>query len=183
MVQLLCRLSMQEMLVTTLDDLTVLAERVLSALRDRGQKGTATVLALHGELGAGKTTFTQVLAGLLGVEHYVTSPTFVVMRMYPIPHAADNDPVLFSQLVHIDAYRIGSPAELDVIGFEELLCDPTNLICIEWAGKVAAALPKDAFHITFTHGADGGERAPRKVVYGYTDTDEREKPDAHPNGA
>lgn len=157
---------MQETPIATIDDLKTLAERVLSEVEARGAgRGAATVLALHGELGAGKTTFTQALAGLLGVVEYVTSPTFVVMRLYPTPEHH-----FFKQLVHIDAYRIESLAEIEVIGFKDLLCDPANLICIEWAGKIEDALPPDALHITFTHDAhsshDPSRGLSRKVTYG-----------------
>lgn len=148
---------MHEMLIATPRDLTTLAERVLADLRP---SANATVLALHGELGAGKTAFTQTLASMLGVRESVTSPTFVVMRLYPI--TAD---VRFRTLVHIDAYRIASLDELRVLGFDEILVDPANLICIEWAGQVAAALPRDAYHITLTPDPAGSDL--RTVVYGY----------------
>ena len=158
---------MQEMVITTLDDLKELAKRVLIDVDGRGAKGAATVLALHGELGAGKTAFTQTLAGLLGVNNYVTSPTFVIMRLYPI--GAHN---FFRQLVHIDAYRISSLDEIDVIGFADLVCDPTNLICIEWASRIAEALPDDALHITLARSDVPEDGALRKVVYGYENNNE-----------
>mgnify|MGYP001569274609 CR=1 FL=1 len=158
---------MKELLVQTLDDLDTLARDVLCAVeKNTAAKTNATVLALHGELGAGKTAFTQTLAGLLGVNDSVTSPTFVIMRIYPV-NAHD----FFRQLVHIDAYRIESQGEIDVIGFRELLCDPTNLICVEWAGKIEEALPKDALHITLTQSDNLEEGALRNAVYGYKDED------------
>ncbi len=165
---------MQEMLIQTLEDLHVLAERVLAEVGEKhASQSTATVLALHGELGAGKTAFTQALAKVLGVTHYVTSPTFVIMRLYPI---AEHD--FFTTLVHIDAYRIESLNELDVIGFAELLQDSTNLICIEWAGKIEAALPKDALHITFTQSTVSEYGTLRKAVYGYREEKEENTVDA-----
>ena len=154
---------MREMLVTIPEDLVTLAERVLVEVSPpRAKRAGATVLALHGELGAGKTAFAQALARVLGVSEYVTSPTFVVMRLYPVTAHA-----FFTTLVHIDAYRIESVAELAVLGFQEVLSTPQNLICVEWAGNVAEVLPEDALHITFTHSDAPGEGALRKVVYGY----------------
>jgi len=148
---------MHEMLIAKPQDLATLVERVLVDLRPSAD---ATVLALHGELGAGKTAFTQALAGVLGVRETVTSPTFVIMRMYPI-----SSHERFHKLVHIDAYRIISLDELRVLGFDELLSDPANLLCIEWAGQVAAALPEDAYHVTITPDPAGSDL--RTVVYGY----------------
>ena len=160
---------MREMLVTIPEDLATLAERVLEEIapRSRSERG-ATVLALHGELGAGKTAFVQALARVLGVSEYVTSPTFVVMRRYPIKAH-----VFFETLVHMDAYRIESIAELAVLGFQEALGIPQNLICIEWAGNIAEVLPEGALHITFSHSDAPGEGALRKVVYGYKTETER----------
>lgn len=151
------------MLIATVEDLKTLAERVLVEMRERGAAELgASVLALHGELGAGKTTFTQALAQTLGVNGNVTSPTFVVMRLYPIK-AHD----FFKTLVHIDAYRIESLDEVAVIGVADLLRDRDNLICIEWAERIEEALPKDALHITLTQGDVSKGDAERKAVYGY----------------
>lgn len=166
---------MQEMLIPTLEDLGKLAERVLSEVGEkRTAKDTATVLALYGELGAGKTAFTQALSGMLGVTTSVTSPTFVIMRLHPI-----NAHHFFKTLVHIDAYRIESLSEMEVIGFGDLLNDPANLICIEWAGKIEAVLPKDAFHITLAQSEVPEDGALRKAVYGYRAEKEEGSIDAH----
>ncbi|HMA79220.1 MAG TPA: tRNA (adenosine(37)-N6)-threonylcarbamoyltransferase complex ATPase subunit type 1 TsaE [Candidatus Paceibacterota bacterium] len=104
---------------------------------------TATVLALHGDLGAGKTTFVQALAHALGVGEPVTSPTFVIRKDYTLSGAWD-------LLVHIDAYRLDEPTELERLGFSELLSLPRTLICIEWAERVADILPPTTNHLSFT---------------------------------
>ena len=153
---------MHDTLLATPADLSSLAERVIGELYI---KSDATVLALHGELGAGKTTFTQSLATTLGVEETLTSPTFVVMRRYTIT-AHD----VFKTLVHIDAYRLDSDEELVVLGFKDMLADPGNLICIEWADKVEGLLPKDAYRMYFSHGET--EADIRMVTYGYAETNE-----------
>lgn len=107
-----------------------------------------TVFALNGELGAGKTTFTQGLAQGLGVTTQVTSPTFTLVAEYD---ARDG-----MRLIHMDSYRLGDrPAdavlEADTFGFEELLDDPDAVVVIEWAERLAALLPQGALHVTFLH--------------------------------
>lgn len=97
----------------------------------------ATVVGLYGDLGSGKTTFTQAVAKALGVSAPVTSPTFLIMKSYILPST------LYHLLVHVDAYRLKNPAELRKLHFDELLADPRNLIFVEWADKVTDLLPTD----------------------------------------
>jgi tRNA threonylcarbamoyladenosine biosynthesis protein TsaE len=103
----------------------------------------ATVVTLSGVLGAGKTTFVQGMARALGVEETVTSPTFVLEKIYQIEGKK------FTHLVHIDAYRLKGAHELEMLGWKELLADPGNLILLEWPERVAEAIPQDAIRITF----------------------------------
>jgi tRNA threonylcarbamoyladenosine biosynthesis protein TsaE len=86
----------------------------------------ATVLALSGDLGAGKTTLTKAIAALLGVQDEITSPTFVIAKSYHTTHD------VYKKLVHIDAYRIEDIFELGPIGLDLFLEDPQNLIVVEW---------------------------------------------------
>ncbi len=133
--------------ITTLNELEGIAREILSLCT---KKDTAQVIALSGDLGAGKTAFTKQLASVLGVEGEVTSPTFVIMKSYAVPAHA-----FFKTLVHIDAYRIESGDEMRILRFEELLKDPTNLICIEWPEKIETLLPKNVYTVTFTLNMDG----------------------------
>ncbi len=112
--------------------------RGLSPLPNR-----ATVVGLYGDLGAGKTTFVQAVAKSLGVNTHVSSPTFLILKTYPL-HATR-----YTLLVHIDAYRLKSSDELTKLGFADLLADPTNLILVEWADKVADILPTDHKQLHF----------------------------------
>lgn len=133
--------------VTHMDSLKKAVGEVLSIAR--GNAGDrATVLALSGDLGAGKTTFTQELAKTLGISEAVTSPTFVIMKKY-----STNDGH-FQTLVHIDAYRLEDEAELEVLGFKDELISPRNLIVIEWPEKVSGLVPKDAIGLRLTIDAD-----------------------------
>lgn len=102
-----------------------------------------TTLALHGDLGVGKTTFVQGLARGLGVTEPVTSPTF---RIYTVYHGTRH-------LVHLDAYRIESPREMDNLLIEEFLISPWCL-AVEWPEIVAAWLPPGALHLDLGITAD-----------------------------
>ena len=103
----------------------------------------ATLITLSGELGAGKTSFAQAVAKELGVLEPVTSPTFVLMKEYPLPEGS-----AFSRLVHIDAYRLKGGTELPATGFFERMQDPRTLVLLEWPEMVADALPVPRAAIT-----------------------------------
>lgn len=124
-------------------ELLLIVEKALSLLKERSVESKASVLALSGTLGAGKTAFTKKLGEILGVQEVVTSPTFVVMKQYDT-----NTKELFDFLVHIDAYRIEDEDEMRVLRFGELLQTPRTLICIEWAERIQTLLPKDAVTLT-----------------------------------
>lgn len=110
-----------------LSDIDAFARNVIENLPDT--EG-ATVLALKGDLGAGKTTLTQAIGRALGVAHTIPSPTFLVMRSYATDHPR------FKKLVHIDAYRIEDPNEIDVLGFADLLKEKGTLVIVEWPEKL-----------------------------------------------
>ena len=101
------------------------------------------VLALEGDLGAGKTTFTQGLAKALGIKDKVTSPTFVLLKIYKTKHTR------IKQLVHIDAYRLNNATDLEAVGWQDYLNQDT-LVVIEWADKVKATLPKTTKWLKFS---------------------------------
>ena len=124
--------------INTIKELAVFAEVFIAALRTK--KATlsgAVVVALSGDLGAGKTTLVQFLAKSLGVTDVVTSPTFTIMKGYETKDTA------FNRLVHMDAYRIESLDELRPLHVAEIFSADKTLFCIEWAEKIAAALPAD----------------------------------------
>lgn len=88
------------------------------------------IICLHGELGAGKTTFVKGLAEALGVKETMTSPTFTLMNMYNVSHPN------IKTLVHIDTYRLKDEHELVDIGIEDYLGQPGVLTLVEWPEKM-----------------------------------------------
>lgn len=117
------------------------------------------VLALEGELGSGKTTFTQGLAGALGIREKVLSPTFVLLKIYALPAGAN-----FRHLVHIDCYRLDSPKDLLHLGFKDLLKDKDAILVVEWADRIRKLLPKNILRIKFRHGENPHERIIRFLI-------------------
>jgi tRNA threonylcarbamoyladenosine biosynthesis protein TsaE len=106
----------------------------------------ATVVALYGDLGSGKTTFVKAFASALGIpEGDITSPTFVIEKRLDIPGSA-----FFKTLVHIDAYRLERPEEMLRLGWAQTLAEPGNLILVEWPQNMGSALPQNVPTITFT---------------------------------
>lgn len=94
------------------------------------------VLAFHGDLGAGKTTFIRGLARAWDIVESVTSPTFNLYTLYQGSR----------QLVHLDAYRLGSGADLDTLMIDDFLSPPWCL-AIEWPERITDSLPDDAWHL------------------------------------
>jgi len=121
----------------------------------------AFVIGLIGDLGAGKTTFVQEVAELLGVKEVVTSPTFVVMKKYKIGIVNKSETnlnvldVKFKTLIHIDAYRLDGVESASALRLDELLADPKNIIFIEWPGNIKEVLPENYVRIEIEH--KGGE--------------------------
>jgi tRNA threonylcarbamoyl adenosine modification protein YjeE len=146
---------MERFTSTNPSELTQVVDSVVRDGTTRERMG-ALVLALTGELGAGKTTFTQTLARALGITEAVTSPTFVVMKRYPLAHP------LFTALVHVDLYRIDDVEELLPLRFTEAVSDPKNIVVVEWPERAPGALPVDAISISFTVNDDGS----RTITYG-----------------
>src|SRR3990167_10943543 len=97
-------------------------------------KKGAFVVALYGDLGSGKTTFTQGLAEGLGIKRRIISPTFIIVRNYEL--GIKNQELGRINLYHIDLYRIESEEDVESLGIEEIVKDPRNVVVIEWAEKL-----------------------------------------------
>ena len=113
------------------------------------------VVAFEGDLGAGKTTLIKGIARGLGINRNITSPTFVLMKFYPVKHSSIQ---AFKQLCHVDAYRINDASELIDIGVGEYLDDEGTVVVIEWAEKVKEILPDDALWVKMGYGKEESER-------------------------
>ena len=99
-----------------------------------------TVLALHGDMGVGKTTFVQGLAQGLGVKEHVTSPTFAIYSVYQ---------GTARKLVHLDAYRLEKETQIEALLLDEYLVSPWCL-AVEWPEKTGSWLPREAWHLTLS---------------------------------
>ncbi len=107
------------------------------------------VVALEGDLGAGKTVFAKGVGEALGIPaERVNSPTFTIVTEHPgtIP------------LHHVDAYRLASVREAEDIGLDELLADPPGVCVVEWAEKIASLLPKSRIWVRFSIPDGDGRR-------------------------
>lgn len=103
------------------------------------------IIALSGNLGAGKTTLTKSIASTIGVTTDITSPTFTIMNVYPCVSSVT--PI--QTFVHIDTYRLHDEQELLDIGVEEYLEKPHTLTVIEWPEKLHTLLKrKKVMHVT-----------------------------------
>lgn len=120
---------MEKFITTSKTQTQKLGEELAKELRG------GEIICLSGELGAGKTTFTQGLLRGLKAKGPYTSPTFVVMKKY-------------ERVYHIDAYRI-KDTDLLELGWEEMLADKKNIIIIEWAERVRKIIPDGAIWINF----------------------------------
>lgn len=101
------------------------------------------VVHLHGELGAGKTTFARALLQALGVGERVKSPTYSLVESYPLATSAAH---------HLDLYRLADPEEVEWLGLPDL-ADPNALILIEWPERGGQRIPAADLRIELSHAA------------------------------
>lgn len=130
---------MKKIVSNSIADTQKLAKEWLASLPTT--KAESTVVGLYGNLGSGKTAFTQSVAKELGISGPITSPTFVIEKIYETNHPQ------FKRLIHIDAYRLEKGRELEDLNFEEIVSNPNNLIMIEWPENVKEILPYDHIKI------------------------------------
>ena len=113
----------------------------------------ATVIALEGELGAGKTTFVRGLARELNVRAKIKSPTFTLMKKYSISSSKNYQlPISsFKFLYHLDCYRLRDHRDLKILGMEEILNDPGNIVLVEWSERVKKILLRNHIKVHIDH--------------------------------
>jgi tRNA threonylcarbamoyladenosine biosynthesis protein TsaE len=113
------------------------------------KKSSSRVILLDGNLGGGKTFFTQSLGKLLGIKSQINSPTFNIMKIYDIPAKSK---LPWRTLVHVDAYRLDGFNDLSQIGLDEFLADDKALLAVEWPKDLAKFLKKmkiNFYHVVF----------------------------------
>ena len=135
--------------IENLEELETFASDLLKTFK---KKEHAQIIALNGDLGVGKTALTKACAKVLGITEAITSPTFVIQKEYKLSHD------WYTKLIHIDAYRLESAQELEYLGWERLVSDPTNLIFIEWPGAVEGISLPDVLSVSLSI-MEGGVRS------------------------
>jgi len=106
------------------------------------------IIRLEGDLGVGKTVFARGMASGLGIDEYITSPTFNIVNVYK------KDNLVFN---HMDAYRITDPDMLYDIGFDEITEDG-YITVIEWADMISDKLDQDGFRVSIGHSTEVNKR-------------------------
>lgn len=139
-----------KILSKSLKDTEEIAKEFLGKI-SAGIYGGALVVGLYGDLGAGKTTFVQDIAKIFGIKDFVTSPTYVIEKMYSLNSLKSEVESLkkFDRMIHIDLYRIESEKELIDLHWQEIASDSKNIILIEWPERVAEVLPKNHAKVYF----------------------------------
>jgi len=141
--------------VPTAEEMRTLGTRLAAMLRP------GDLVLLRGELGAGKTTLTQGIGEGLRVRGAVTSPTFVIARVHP---SLVDGPAL----VHVDAYRLGSLAEVDDLDLDASLADSVTVV--EWGEGLVEGLADDRLEVTVHRSAgEGGDERREVEVLGVGD--------------
>jgi len=122
------------------------AVRIIKDLiKVRGEDSGVLVLALQGDLGAGKTTFVQGLAQGLKIREKILSPTFVLMKRFEVKGKSPRN------FYHIDCYRLNDSREILALDFGKIISEPENIMAIEWAEKIKDILPSDVVWLRFEH--------------------------------
>jgi tRNA threonylcarbamoyladenosine biosynthesis protein TsaE len=135
-----------------------IARALTLARGSAAKKNAATVFALQGELGAGKTTFVQGFLKGLGSKKRATSPTFVLMRRHTLRARRAGGQKKFKNVFHVDAYRLKKPEHMAALELDVILNEPGNIILIEWPEQAKKFLPKNMTWIKFKYGKKENER-------------------------
>jgi tRNA threonylcarbamoyladenosine biosynthesis protein TsaE len=120
-----------------------------------GKDGNASVIAFHGDLGAGKTTFISALCKAKGVKEVTSSPTFSLINDYVFKNKKGKE----QHIYHLDLYRIRDEEEAIQAGIEDCLYSG-NLCLVEWPEKIAGLLPETTLHVTIIPDKNG-----RKLIW------------------
>lgn len=130
-----------------------IAENFVRHIRSLPIGKNAIIIGLRGNLGSGKTTFAKAFGNIIGIVEDITSPTFVIEKVYRLDLDAR-----FNEFVHIDAYRLSSGKEMESLGWDNLINEPKRLIFIEWPENIKDILPKETIYINFETLSEGDRK-------------------------
>jgi len=119
--------------------------RILAETLTEKPGKAAQVIALHGELGAGKTTFSKAFVRGLGSRARVLSPTFVLMKRHELKTKHYNN------VYHLDCYRVEGVEEIRILNWTEIITNPKNIVLVEWPTRITRMLPKKRTIVRLTH--------------------------------
>ena len=148
------RIMMMKIISKSLSDTQKIAKEFIDKI-SMGVYENALVVGLYGDLGSGKTTFTQDVAKIFDIKEDITSPTYVIEKFYDINHPSqiknqfDGASKNFKKFVHVDAYRLDSGKELLTLDWEKTLADSRNIIFVEWPERVIDVLPQNHAKVLF----------------------------------
>ena len=135
-------------------DTKQIAQTIMQKLILKHPQGPLFV-GLVGDLGAGKTAFVKGVSEFFSISETISSPTFVIQKIYPISsvnqHMKHHS---FQKLVHMDLYRLEDETKLQTIRWEEYKNNPGNILCVEWPNQIWANAPSDMVEITMKHRED-----------------------------
>ncbi|HNZ86709.1 MAG TPA: tRNA (adenosine(37)-N6)-threonylcarbamoyltransferase complex ATPase subunit type 1 TsaE [bacterium] len=137
---------MTKYITKSLDETLKLGEKL-------AQNFKFNIIGLNGDLGSGKTAITKGIGNYFGIKN-ITSPTFVVMKIYETSKNISK----IKKMIHIDCYRLETYDALLDIGLMDYINDDKNLIIIEWADKISSYLPKQTIYVNFKLGENENER-------------------------
>jgi tRNA threonylcarbamoyladenosine biosynthesis protein TsaE len=132
--------SHQKIITKNAEDTAAVGESLANSLK-------TNIVCLYGELGSGKTTFTQGFAKGLGITSRLLSPTFIIVRRYNIPYSV-------GFLYHLDLYRMQTETDLQSIGISDILSDTKSVVLIEWAERLGAYKPQKRTDISLSLNQD-----------------------------
>ena len=149
---------MEEVTVRSADEMRAFGRGLASRLR------SGDLVVLTGPLGAGKTTLVQGIGAGLNVRGPITSPTFVIARVHPPLGGARDGTAPGPALVHVDAYRLGGPAEVDDLDLDMDLDSAVTVV--EWGGGLVEGLSDDRLEVTISLAGDEPGEEPRERPVG-----------------
>jgi tRNA threonylcarbamoyladenosine biosynthesis protein TsaE len=140
---------MEQVITNSFDETKKLGQEFVKKILHAHDANSALVIALYGDLGAGKTTFVQGVAQGLDIQQRIISPTFIIVRKYDVSIKYQVSGIKY--FYHIDLYRTESEKDLEGVGIKEILSDSEAVVFIEWAEKLGSLLPQKRWEVRLEH--------------------------------